>query len=43
VNDRLGQTVVLDFSGSERNARIDSAELQFKAPAGVDVIGTPQS
>jgi outer membrane lipoprotein carrier protein len=43
VNDRLGQTVVLDFSASERNARIDSAELQFKAPAGVDVIGTPQS
>jgi len=43
VNDRLGQTVQLDFSRSERNARIDPAELQFKPPAGVDVIGTPQS
>jgi outer membrane lipoprotein carrier protein len=43
VNDRLGQTVQLDFSRSERNARIEPAELQFKPPAGVDVIGTPQS
>ena len=43
VNDRLGQTVQLDFSHSERNARVDPAELQFKPPAGVDVIGTPQS
>ncbi|HXL97700.1 MAG TPA: outer membrane lipoprotein carrier protein LolA [Steroidobacteraceae bacterium] len=43
VNDRLGQTVQLDFSRSERNARVDPTELQFKAPAGVDVIGTPQS
>jgi outer membrane lipoprotein carrier protein len=43
INDRLGQTVQLDFSRSERNARIEAAELQFKAPAGVDVIGTPQS
>jgi outer membrane lipoprotein carrier protein len=43
VNDRLGQTVQLDFSRSERNARVDAAELQFKPPAGVDVIGTPQS
>ncbi|MFI4868775.1 MAG: outer membrane lipoprotein carrier protein LolA [Steroidobacterales bacterium] len=43
VNDRLGQTVQLDFSRSERNARVDPAELQFKPPAGVDVIGTPQS
>jgi outer membrane lipoprotein carrier protein len=43
VNDRLGQTVQLEFSRSERNARVDAAELQFKAPAGVDVIGTPQT
>jgi outer membrane lipoprotein carrier protein len=43
VNDRLGQTVRLDFSHEERNGPIDAAELQFKPPAGVDVIGTPQS
>jgi outer membrane lipoprotein carrier protein len=43
VNDRLGQTVQLDFQRSERNARVEPSELQFKPPAGVDVIGTPQS
>jgi outer membrane lipoprotein carrier protein len=43
VNDRLGQTVQLDFLRSERNARVEPSELQFKPPAGVDVIGTPQS
>ncbi|MGH8230488.1 MAG: outer membrane lipoprotein chaperone LolA [Steroidobacteraceae bacterium] len=43
VNDRLGQTVQLDFTRSERNAHVDAAELQFTPPAGVDVIGTPQS
>jgi outer membrane lipoprotein carrier protein len=43
VADRLGQTVVLDFSRSERNARVEPSELQFKPPAGVDVIGTPQT
>ncbi len=42
VNDRLGQTVQLDFQHSERNARIDADVLRFKPPAGVDVIGTPQ-
>jgi len=42
VNDRLGQTVELDFSHSERNARIDAKALHFQPPAGVDVIGTPQ-
>jgi chaperone LolA len=42
VNDRLGQTVQLNFSHSERNARISAADLQFKPPAGADVIGTPQ-
>jgi len=42
INDRLGQTVQLDFSHSERNARIDPAALTFRPPAGVDVIGAPQ-
>jgi outer membrane lipoprotein carrier protein len=42
VNDRLGQTVELHFSHSERNARIDADALRFRPPAGVDVIGTPQ-
>jgi outer membrane lipoprotein carrier protein len=41
VNDRLGQTVQLDFSHLERNVAIDPAQLQFKPPAGVDVIGSP--
>jgi outer membrane lipoprotein carrier protein len=43
VIDRLGQTVRLDFSRSERNTRVDPDELQFTPPAGVDVIGTPVS
>jgi outer membrane lipoprotein carrier protein len=43
VTDRLGQTVRLDFSHSQRNARIEPSDLQFKPPADVDVIGTPQS
>jgi outer membrane lipoprotein carrier protein len=43
VNDRLGQTVQLDFQRSERNAHVEPSELQFKPPSGVDVIGTPQS
>jgi len=42
VSDRLGQTVQLDFSRSERNAHVDGGELQFTPPAGVDVIGKPQ-
>jgi outer membrane lipoprotein carrier protein len=42
VNDRLGQTVQMDFSHSERNARVNADDLAFKPPAGVDVIGTPQ-
>jgi len=42
VRDRLGQTVQLDFSHSERNARIDAAALKFQPPKGVDVIGAPQ-
>lgn len=43
VHDRLGQSVQLEFSHGERNARVDAGELTFKAPHGVDVIGTPQS
>src|SRR5208282_275469 len=43
VADRLGQTVVLEFSRSERNVRIEPSELQFKPAADVDVIGTPQT
>jgi outer membrane lipoprotein carrier protein len=43
IHDRLGQTVRLDFSHGERNARVDARELQFMPPPGVDVIGSPQS
>lgn len=43
VNDRLGQTMQLDFSRSERNPRVDPALLRFQPPPGVDVIGTPLS
>jgi len=42
INDRLGQTVRLDFEHSQRNAPIDAAYFSFVPPAGVDVIGTPQ-
>jgi outer membrane lipoprotein carrier protein len=42
INDRLGQTVRLDFEHSQRNAQIDAANFSFVPPAGVDVIGTPQ-
>ncbi len=42
VNDRLGQTLQLDFSHSERNGHVDAAALKFQPPSGVDVIGTPE-
>lgn len=42
VNDKLGQTVTLQFTHSVRNARIDAARLAFTPPAGVDVIGGAQ-
>jgi outer membrane lipoprotein-sorting protein len=42
VHNALGQTVRLDFSHSQRNGRVDAAAFVFKAPPGVDVIGTPQ-
>ena len=40
-HDMVGQTVRLDFSHSERNARIDAAAFEFKVPPGVDLIGKP--
>lgn len=41
VHNMLGQTVRLDFSHSQRNAPVDAGLFDFKAPQGVDVIGTP--
>jgi outer membrane lipoprotein carrier protein len=41
LKDKLGQTVRLDFHSSERNPPVAEAEVQFKPPAGADVIGTP--
>jgi outer membrane lipoprotein carrier protein len=43
INDRLGQTVQLDFPHSERNAHIDAGLLKFEPPKGVDVIGSAQN
>lgn len=42
IHDRLNQTDTLDFSDSERGARVSDTELSFTPPAGVDVIGTPK-
>jgi outer membrane lipoprotein carrier protein len=41
LKDKLGQTVSLDFTDSERNAPVADAEVTFTPPAGADVIGTP--
>jgi outer membrane lipoprotein carrier protein len=41
IHDRLSQTDTLDFTHSERDARIADSELRFTPPAGVDLIGTP--
>ena len=41
LKDKLGQTVRLDFSSSERNPPVAEAEVKFTPPAGADVIGTP--
>jgi outer membrane lipoprotein carrier protein len=41
LKDKLGQTVRLDFSDSERNPPVAEAEVKFVPPAGADVIGTP--
>jgi outer membrane lipoprotein carrier protein len=43
VDDRLGQTVQLDFPHSERNAHVDAGLLKFEPPKGVDVIGSAQN
>jgi outer membrane lipoprotein carrier protein len=41
LKDKLGQTVNIDFTKSERNAKVDESEVSFTPPAGADVIGTP--
>jgi chaperone LolA len=41
LKDKLGQTVTLDFTASERGASVSDAEVSFTPPAGADVIGTP--
>jgi outer membrane lipoprotein carrier protein len=43
IDDKLGQSVRLDFEHSQRNAPVDAANFSFVPPAGVDVIGTPQT
>ena len=43
LNDKLGQTVRLEFYASERNPPVADAEVTFVPPAGADVIGTPES
>ena len=42
IHDRLNQTDSLNFTHSERGARVQESELHFTPPPGVDVIGTPQ-
>jgi outer membrane lipoprotein carrier protein len=39
--DRLGQTAVVDFGRSRRNAPVEAGQLRFEPPPGVDVIGKP--
>src|SRR5688572_16042853 len=41
LKDKLGQTVNIEFTNSERNAGVDASEVSFVPPAGADVIGTP--
>jgi outer membrane lipoprotein carrier protein len=41
LNDKLGQTVELDFLVSQRNAPVADAEVTFTPPPEADVIGTP--
>ena len=41
LKDKLGQTVRLDFSRSERNPSVAESEVKFTPPPGADVIGTP--
>lgn len=39
LNDKLGQSTLLEFSKVRRNASVDDARFVFMPPAGVDVIG----
>ena len=39
LTDSFGQVTRLDFSGFERNARVDAAQFRFAPPKGADVIG----
>jgi outer membrane lipoprotein carrier protein len=39
VLDHLGQTSVFDFSDMQNNPQIANSRFNFKAPAGVDVVG----
>jgi outer membrane lipoprotein carrier protein len=41
LKDKLGQTVRLEFSRSERNPAVAEADVKFTPPADADVIGTP--
>jgi outer membrane lipoprotein carrier protein len=41
LKDKLGQTVRLEFSKSERNPAVAEADVKFTPPDGADVIGTP--
>ncbi len=36
--DTLGQTTMLEFSGVERNAKVDASTFAFTPPAGADVL-----
>jgi outer membrane lipoprotein carrier protein len=38
IEDSFGQKSVLTFSGFQANAALDTANFQFKPPAGVDVV-----
>lgn len=39
LNDKLGQSTLLEFSKVRRNASVDDARFVFTPPSGVDVIG----
>jgi outer membrane lipoprotein carrier protein len=41
LEDKLGQKVTLQFTGSQRNRPVDPSRVAFAPPAGADVIGTP--
>jgi len=41
LDDKLGQTTVLELSAFRRNPELDGALFHFEPPAGADVIGDP--